>query len=292
MLFCLGVLALGPAAHALADTVDQQIKKLKDKSPFTRIMAAQELGHSKDIRAVKPLIAALKDKDDKVRGAAASALGEITDPSAVEPLIAALNDSEFYNRVAVAGAMGELKDPRFVEPLVAALHDSDSHVRRAVVNALTLIDDPRAAEPLKAALEQIRLEDIQRAAVRDALMSYLTTATYKSSAWSFSSTDTTIEVKALDIKQGTASAVAAVAFKGGSGQGIHLSNGATMMFGSTIGAASPLPIYGVKVFPKDGATVLVLSQTFRLTFETAAWKVTSTQRPNPADPADTPMSPL
>jgi len=118
------------------------------------------------------------------------------------------------------------------------------------------------------------------------------TGAAKRSGWSLSVGDTIIVTETADTAAGKATIVVRVAFKGGSGLGVQMSNGAKAMFGATVGPASPLTMYGVAVYPSNGSTYLTVSQTFFLVAENGAWKISGMAPPRLADPADTPLSPL
>ena len=125
-----------------------QLRQLRSKNPNTRRKVANELGKSRDARAVEALVAALSDGSEDVRKTAADALESI-DPTwakseagkqAIPTLVGALEDrSESVMRTA-AGVLGRIGDTRAVEPLVAALAAEDSQVRQAAADALERID--------------------------------------------------------------------------------------------------------------------------------------------------------
>jgi HEAT repeat protein len=96
--------------RALGDSVGRLMQQLKDENPHTRMQAANALGQIKDVRAVKPLIAALKDENSsgRTQALAAGALVSIGTP-AVDPLIAALKDENPLVRMQAADALGQIK---------------------------------------------------------------------------------------------------------------------------------------------------------------------------------------
>lgn len=168
------------------------LRQLKSKDSATRNHIAEELGKSKERRAVKALIAALKWR---VRMKAASALRSsgwepkddnqsvlqaiaILDwntvvrfgAAAVEPLVAMLTDDNKDVRINAARSLGEIRDARAVEPLVNALKDSDQLMRCRAAEALGKIGDIRAVESLVAALGDYNYwrtgESVQKNAVK------------------------------------------------------------------------------------------------------------------------------
>ncbi len=74
----IGVLLL-VGGIALADKVDDLVKRLRDPDNKVRLSAALNLGKLGDKRAIGPLVGALKDTDKTVRGVAAAALGKLID---------------------------------------------------------------------------------------------------------------------------------------------------------------------------------------------------------------------
>jgi HEAT repeat protein len=113
----MGIIILSFEGVALADRVDDLIKKLQSKTTMDRRDAAHELGKAKDARAVSPLIAALKDEEPMVRLDVSGALFDIGKP-VVDPLIEAVkrdSDSIFlWNAIRV---LEEVGDPKAIEPL-------------------------------------------------------------------------------------------------------------------------------------------------------------------------------
>jgi len=112
-----GIVILSFEGTALADRMDDQIKKLESKITMERRDAAHELGKAKDPRAVPALIAALKDEEPMVRLDVSGALIDIGKP-VVDPLIEAVkhdNDPIFlWNAIRVLEEVGDLKA---IEPL-------------------------------------------------------------------------------------------------------------------------------------------------------------------------------
>ena len=129
-----------------------------DKDDYVRSIAALALGHSGEIMAFEPLIAALDDnKSATVRGNAASALGKLGDKRVVEPLIQALKDDDGYVRQHAADALADFKDDRAFEALVEALKDNVAEVRRNAAIALGALNDARAIGPLRIAAQDENL---------------------------------------------------------------------------------------------------------------------------------------
>lgn len=138
----IGIVVLSFEGVALADRVDDLIKKLQSKTTMDRRDAAHELGKAKDARAVSPLIATLKDE---------------------EPMV----------RLDVSGALIDIGKP-VVDPLIEAVkHDSDSIFLWNAIRVLEEVGDSKAIEPLKEiqqkhpdpAIQQIAkyaLEKLQR----------------------------------------------------------------------------------------------------------------------------------
>ncbi len=150
------------ACHLMADVrevpieIEPIIEELKDEDDIVRRNAAEELGETKDAKAVGPLIEALKDKDLRVRMNAADALGKIRDARAVEPLIKVLRDKDYNIRMNAAEALGRIKDERAVEPLIEALKDEDNiflNIQWKAADALCEIGGERVIELLVQGLK-------------------------------------------------------------------------------------------------------------------------------------------
>ena len=155
------------------------LRQLRSANPDVRKRAAENLGGSRDKRAVDPLVAALADPAGGVRSRAAEALGKIGDARAVEPLVSALKESGPEDSF-LSGAQRQRRsersvNARAVEPLGAALRDSgpgDSvrFVRRAAAEALGKIGDARAVKPLLVALTYAGGVEVFYETIRDALV--------------------------------------------------------------------------------------------------------------------------
>lgn len=89
-------------------SVDSLIERLRDSDLRTRLVAARDLGKTRQTIAVKPLGTALQDDEPAVRMAAARALGELGHPEAVPLLIAAFRDTDRDVRKASVRALESL----------------------------------------------------------------------------------------------------------------------------------------------------------------------------------------
>ncbi len=126
---------------------EELIKDIQDPNAWTRVLAAETIGMTKDVRAIEPLIAALEDQEWFVRKASVRALRKIGTPT-VELLSQSLANPKEEIRESVARALGKIADEQAVEPLIRTLEDEKWKVRKAAVQALGQIGDTRAAEPL------------------------------------------------------------------------------------------------------------------------------------------------
>jgi hypothetical protein len=122
-----------------ADSIDRNIRDLKDSDSSVRAQAARELGDAGDSRSVASLIEALKDEVPYVRCAAANALASIGDAKAVSLLIELLRSDEWDVRLSAAEALAEVGDSRAIEPLTGSLKDETDVVRRAAAEAIARI---------------------------------------------------------------------------------------------------------------------------------------------------------
>jgi HEAT repeat protein len=148
----------------------------------TKVRTIQELGRTKDRRAVDLLLPFVHSR---YSGCAAEALGEIGDPRAVEPLLTALRSGE----IASAAALGKIGDARAIGPLVAALASTYEGLRTASKMSLDQInpqwrelDDARKIFPELAAKRTSRsLSDRYAAgdAMRDVDPHWEKTGTFK-----------------------------------------------------------------------------------------------------------------
>ncbi|MBI3610745.1 MAG: HEAT repeat domain-containing protein [Nitrospirae bacterium] len=116
-MLAIGLVIAAFGSSALADRVEDLVKKLQFKTTMDRREAARELGKMKEPRAVSPLIAALKDEEPMVRLDVSGALIDIG-RTVVDPLIEAVkhdNDSVFlWNAIRV---LEEVGDPKAIDPL-------------------------------------------------------------------------------------------------------------------------------------------------------------------------------
>lgn len=138
------------------------IKRLDEKEPAARRLAARELGRRKDAAAVTPLIATLKkDKDAGVRNSAAEALGSLKKvaKAAVPELLATLKDIDALVRETAAESLADIgEEPKTVVPaLIKLLEDPEMNVRCAA--AISLGDFKLHAQSAVPALEKVRKND-------------------------------------------------------------------------------------------------------------------------------------
>jgi HEAT repeat protein len=129
-------------------------RKLRSSNPSDRAEAINQIGRSKDRKAVKLLIRVLRaDKDRLPRVRAAGELGDLGSPEAVEPLIEALRtDKDGGVRGMAADALGKLRDRKAVEPLIEALR-TDPGARWNAAEALCHLEDARATQALVEAVQ-------------------------------------------------------------------------------------------------------------------------------------------
>jgi HEAT repeat protein len=116
------------------------------------MVAAQQLGKSKQGSAGAALGAALDDDDEMVASTAIAALSELKAVDQVPALRHALGDPRWRVRAAAAETLGALKarDAITVAALTQALDDADAFVARSALNALGAMDQAIGAEALRA----------------------------------------------------------------------------------------------------------------------------------------------
>lgn len=127
---------------------EEIIEALESQSPLVRAGVAEALGHSRDPRAVIPLVQATRDPSGSVRRAAAAGLGRLKDPICVEALIVALGDGSALVCKTAVEALVAIGHPA-VKPLCSALDRSLPKIhRRNVIRALGGLREPSAILPL------------------------------------------------------------------------------------------------------------------------------------------------
>jgi HEAT repeat protein len=144
--------------------VEELIIDLQDEKPLIRWQAAEQLGRSKDARAVNPLIEALGDDDEGVRREVTKALGEIGSSRAVEPLGGMLEDPDELVRLNTIAALEKIGGNEVITLLITALKNDNSMVRMNAAAALGRIADSRAAGPLKEVAATDTLSYVRSAA--------------------------------------------------------------------------------------------------------------------------------
>src|SRR5262249_37879861 len=127
------------SAENALDSLPSLIGALTSKDLERRRSAAYQLAKSedRDVKLIRPLVAALGDPDGSVRHSAGEAL-ERFGSSAVGDLRKALQDRSPMVRAGAAGVLSRIgpKASEAVEDLIAATADSDVEVRRYSVYAL------------------------------------------------------------------------------------------------------------------------------------------------------------
>jgi HEAT repeat protein len=178
------------------DRVESLIKQLKETDGYERIGIVEQLGRTKDPRAVHTLIDMLEDPDwdtkfeaamglgrtgvnneqfeqivellkkgDEVTMAALNALGYIGDPKAIPILIRYLTDDNETNRLCASNAFADLAEQNdqdksqmlaAVPHLKRLIHDESPDVADAAIDALGKIKSSQAAPEL---ILSLRAED-------------------------------------------------------------------------------------------------------------------------------------
>lgn len=122
---------------SLKDQIGELITELNKKTGNKKSLI-KNLGTTRDLRVVKPIIKiALDDEDLDCRIEAIKALGQLKDKDVVVPLMNLLQkDSAWEIRAEAANAIGKLKGHKALETLEKALNDSIPEVKVAAVKAL------------------------------------------------------------------------------------------------------------------------------------------------------------
>ncbi len=129
------------SAHPLRNFRFQvRLRALDSESFARRARAADQLGNSRDRRAVEPLIKALLDEDCCVRRAAAAALGETGDLRAVRPLLEAQGDQDReVQRLAAKALVCLLGRSDSIRSALPILTDALTDQRISVRNAAAIL---------------------------------------------------------------------------------------------------------------------------------------------------------
>ncbi|MFH1539609.1 MAG: anti-sigma factor antagonist [bacterium] len=139
----------------MPDRVQMLLSKLKDSdSDIVRASIVEELGHTGDHRAIRPLIEELNNREIRVRYNAIKALGGFGEDAMV-PLLRALDSPDHFMRRNVIQAIGEIASTDAVQKLISMLmfDESDREALIQTINALGRIGDDRAVEPLLTMLK-------------------------------------------------------------------------------------------------------------------------------------------
>lgn len=127
---------------------DRLVEDLRTGNRWVRAAAVRELGQTRDVQAVTPLLHTLRAPSKEARAAAAEALGQIADPRAVPPLVEALDDRHAEVRRAAALALGQMGAiaAEAVAPLRERVsNETDAQVKAACEQAAQQIADATRA---------------------------------------------------------------------------------------------------------------------------------------------------
>jgi HEAT repeat protein len=163
------LLYLPIAAVSQNDRITELINQLSKRNAYARMDAVSELGQSKDVRAVEPLIAALRDKNAIVRARAAEVLGEFNDARTISPLVAALADKDNGAGWNAANALIKMADLGSIDPILEILAHPNWPARQRAVFVLGKSGQMRVVEHLIPALKDAdwRVRSTALGALRD-----------------------------------------------------------------------------------------------------------------------------
>lgn len=138
---------------AIAGDIEEVIANLQNSNLQTRLLAVEELGKVKDVKAVDALLelVVVKGEDWRIKIKAIRLLAEIENPKAKELLVSIFNNP-FLNEecpaikwnTAIALGKNFNKGSRAVVSLIDALYQNNLLVREAAIQSLGKIGDPRA----------------------------------------------------------------------------------------------------------------------------------------------------
>jgi HEAT repeat protein len=122
------------------------------------------LAHTRDPRALGPLLASLRSRDPGAREAAARGLGWIGGERAMQSIIVLLRDPKPPLRAGAAAGLAGGTDPRAPGLLLTALSDPEAEVREAAARALGSLRHAAAAPALSQVVVRDRSSDVRIAA--------------------------------------------------------------------------------------------------------------------------------
>jgi len=126
---------------------------LKDNSARVREAAANSLGKTKNIAAIRQLISLLRDPYPEVQEAAKRSLLEMESDLPIDDIIQLLEERSAHLRLNAALLLGEMRVERSMPGISFLLKDSAEDVRRAAVYALgCFLPSPFAVQSILMAL--------------------------------------------------------------------------------------------------------------------------------------------
>ena len=131
----------------LESDINYYLELLKNEDKFVRREAAENLGETKDPRAIYPLIKALWDRSVPVQEAAAEALINIGGENTVYNLAPLLRNEDLGLRNTAIEILSKIGGDN-IELLLSLLCDKDKNVRMFIANILGTLGDRRAVFPL------------------------------------------------------------------------------------------------------------------------------------------------
>ena len=146
--------SLGASGHLSA--LKALLGALQDPIPDVRRVVVRSLGSLKDKRALEPLLNSLLDPD--VHAVAARALQHFTEPSELPVFIDALSHQSAQVRKVGAELLGHFDSEEIITPLRLATGDEDWTVRNAALKSLQKIRTVQAVESIIDGLEDERAE--------------------------------------------------------------------------------------------------------------------------------------
>jgi HEAT repeat protein len=138
------------------------LAQLGSERPEVRLEAARQLGQSRELYAVKPLLMALSDESLLVCHEVAGALAGFQDERIAEALIERLSTPDQKLSLIIINSLGQLGERKAAKPLLKKLNTGPLPMQLALISALGKLAAKEAIEPLEELLREAKHESLRR----------------------------------------------------------------------------------------------------------------------------------